>query len=154
MIVNTIGYEGAEIVDFISVLEHTGTEVLVDVRDVPSSRKRGFSKNALKSAVEQAGMSYVHLKVLGDPKPGREAARNGDFSRFREIFCEHISNDGARLAIRELVQRAKVEKICLMCFERDHKECHRNILVEEMKKICNFEVHHLGVPKGFHCKAA
>lgn len=154
MVVSTIGYEGAEIGDFISILEYTGIDVLIDVRDVPSSRKRGFSKNALRSAIEGAGMSYVHLKVLGDPKPGREAARNGEFTKFRKIFCEHISNEEARSAIRELVQQAKGKKICLMCFERDHKECHRSILIEEMRKICNLEVRHLGVPKGFHCKAA
>jgi uncharacterized protein (DUF488 family) len=154
MIVNTIGYEGAEIGDFVAVLGHSRVEILVDVRDVPSSRKKGFSKNLLRVAVEEAGIEYVHLKVLGDPKPGREAARNGEYEKFRQIFSNHISNDEAKAAIRDLSIQSKSKRICLMCFERDHKECHRSILIEEMKLLCNLEVRHLGVPKGFHCKAA
>lgn len=154
MIISTIGYEGAEIDDFVAVLEHSRVDILVDVRDVPSSRKKGFSKNLLRAAVEDVGIEYMHLKVLGDPKPGREAARNGEYEKFREIFSNHISNDVARAAIRDLALQSKSKRLCLMCFERDHKECHRSILIEEMRGICNLEVKHLGVPKGFHCKAA
>jgi uncharacterized protein (DUF488 family) len=154
MMIGTIGYEGSEISDFIAVLKHTGIDVLVDVRDFPASRKRGFSKNALKAALEEEGIEYLHLKVLGDPKPGREAARNGEMKRFREIFFNHISNEESRSAIDHLVELAERRNICLMCFERDHKCCHRSILIEEMRKLCNFEVRNLGVPKGFYCEAA
>jgi hypothetical protein len=41
---------------------------------VPLSRKPGFSKSALQANLEAHGIAYVHLKGLGDPKPGREAA--------------------------------------------------------------------------------
>ena len=50
----TIGYEGAVIDDFIATLELVEVEVLIDIRDIPVSRKRGFSKNALADALSSA----------------------------------------------------------------------------------------------------
>ena len=152
--VNTIGYEGSEVSDFIAVLKHTGVDLLVDVRDVPSSRKRGFSKNILKTELQAAGIEYLHLKVLGDPKEGREAARSGQLDKFRKIFLKHIENEEAKEAIASLNATTSERSICLMCYERDHKLCHRSILVERMRELCNFDVRNLGIPKGFFCKAA
>jgi len=151
---STIGYEGSELEDFVAVLKSAEVDLLVDVRDLPLSRKRGFSKNSLRVALEGAGIEYRHMKVLGDPKPGREAARSGELLRFRQIFSDHIANDDARAAMLELVDKAKSKNVCLMCFERDHKYCHRNILIERMGKLCNLDVRHLGVPRGFRCEAA
>jgi uncharacterized protein (DUF488 family) len=154
MIVSTIGYEGSDVADFVGVLKFKKIDLLVDVRDVPSSRKRGFSKNILREQVEAAGIEYLHLKVLGDPKEGREAARSGNIGKFRKIFCNHIDNPIAQAALHELIKIGSHKNICLMCFERDHKCCHRTILVEYMLESCNFEVQHIGVPKGFVCQAA
>jgi uncharacterized protein (DUF488 family) len=154
MIVSTIGYEGSDLDDFIAVLRHAAIDILIDVRDIPLSRKKGFSKNSLKTALEQAGIAYQHLKVLGDPKPGRDAARAGNIARFRQIFSAHIANAEAQIAMENIIDQAQSKKVCLMCFERSHYCCHRNILVEYMKKMCNLEVRHLGVPKGFQCEAA
>jgi hypothetical protein len=69
-----IGYEGSVLEDFVATLRSAGVETLIDVRDVPLSRKPGFSKSALQANLEAHGIAYVHLKGLGDPKPGREAA--------------------------------------------------------------------------------
>lgn len=154
MLVSTIGYEGSELQDFVAVLKSAKVDTLIDVRDLPLSRKRGFSKNSLRMALEEAGIQYLHLKSLGDPKEGREAARSGNYGLFRRIFLSHISNSEAVSDIEELVARAEDRHICLMCFERDYRCCHRNILIEKMSELCNLEVRHLGVPKGFYCRAA
>lgn len=70
----TVGYEGVDLDEFIATLKTFGIKQIIDVRDLPLSRKRGFSKNALASALAEAGVKYLHVKSLGDPKPGREAA--------------------------------------------------------------------------------
>ena len=62
----------------IAALREAGVAHLVDVRAVPSSRKPGFSRRQLEAAVLEAGMQYTHLRALGTPKPGRDAARRGD----------------------------------------------------------------------------
>ena len=40
----TIGYEGSRVEDFLRVLKQAGIETLIDVRDLPLSRKRGFQR--------------------------------------------------------------------------------------------------------------
>ncbi len=92
----TIGYEGASIEEFVTTLKLAEIDVLIDVRDVPISRKRGFSKGALSSTVEAVGIKYLHLRDLGDPKPGREAARRGDVQTFERIFNAHLMRNGAQ----------------------------------------------------------
>ena len=73
--VYTLGYEGTDIDKVVATLQAVGVKVLADVRAVALSRKKGFSKNALRTRLEAEGIAYVHLVELGDPKPGREAAR-------------------------------------------------------------------------------
>ncbi|MCA0047521.1 DUF488 domain-containing protein [Mesorhizobium sp. B283B1A] len=150
----TIGYEGSEIDDFVSVLKAAKVELLVDVRDLPLSRKPGFSKNSLRSHLQNSSIDYRHTKILGDPREGRLAARSGDRPRFERIFRSHIANEAAGKIIRELALQAETKNICLMCFERDHKDCHRSIICEEILKIKKSSIKNIGVPKGFRLKAA
>ncbi|TAN54890.1 MAG: DUF488 domain-containing protein, partial [Rhodospirillales bacterium] len=82
----TIGYEGSSIEDFMATLLLANIRTLIDVRDLPISRRPGFAKKALAGALEKVGISYVHLKGLGDPKEGREAAKANDLEEFIRIF--------------------------------------------------------------------
>lgn len=129
----TIGYEGSNIDDFISTLEVAGVRVLIDVRAVTVSRKKGFSKNGLAARLEQHGIRYIHAKHLGDPKPGRDAARAGDFVTFRKVFGEHLATEVAQHAVREVAAIARTEMACLMCYERDPSTCHRQIVATQLK---------------------
>ncbi|MBS0231857.1 MAG: DUF488 domain-containing protein [Proteobacteria bacterium] len=82
----TIGYEGAVIEAFVLTLLDAGVDTLIDVRDLPLSRKKGYSNAILKETLGVNGIDYVHLRGLGDPKPGREAARAGNMRLFKSIF--------------------------------------------------------------------
>ena len=144
----TIGYEGAVIKDFIKILKSFEIKVLVDIREVPVSRKRGFSKNALAQALEQVKIGYVPLRDLGNPKPGREAARRGDMSAFKQIFREHIRTDKALKALEQARDIAYGDRACLLCFERDYSSCHRNIVAEEMLGHKINEINHVDVESG------
>ncbi|MAM11599.1 MAG: hypothetical protein CML23_14285 [Rhizobiaceae bacterium] len=129
----TIGYEGSNIDDFIATLKAAGVEVLADVRDVTVSRKKGFSKNGLRDRLAENGIEYFHAKGLGDPKPGREAARRGDYNEFRRVFGAHMRTDTARSAFGELTKVAEEKLTCLMCFEHDPSTCHRRIVANQLK---------------------
>jgi len=141
----TIGYEGAELPTFLATLASTGIQHLIDVRDVPISRKRGFSKSGLAVALADIGIGYTHLKALGDPKPGRDAMRRGDYSAFLTIYSSHIANDEAKLALGLAAKIARTQKIVLLCYERSPKQCHRTIVAEKLSALGTFEVRHLGV---------
>lgn len=144
----TIGYEGSIIEDFIATLKKAEVEVLVDVRDVPVSRKPGFSKRVLAAALENAGIGYIHLRDLGNPKPGRDAARDGDSETFKNIFRGHLEGPAAQSALKEAVEIASTARTCLLCFERDPARCHRAIVAEAVAKRTAFRVFPLGVRHG------
>ncbi|GLH77646.1 hypothetical protein SSBR45G_25540 [Bradyrhizobium sp. SSBR45G] len=124
----TIGYEGTDIDRFVATLKSVKVQLLADVRAVPISRKKGFSKNKLRDRVEQEGIRYIHLASLGDPKPGRDAARAGQIALFREIYGKHLAQSGPQQSLRELAKLADEQTTCLMCFERDPRGCHRLIV--------------------------
>lgn len=145
MRVCTIGYEGADIDDFLDTLELAGVTHLVDVRELPASRRPNFSKNSLRDNLEGSGIDYTHLKALGDPKEGREAMRRGDRETFEQIFADQLATSEAQAALTELIEIAEKETVVLLCYERDPKTCHRSIVAEQMKKQKPFKTQHLGV---------
>lgn len=124
----TIGYEGSEIEHFVTTLLTAGVQTLVDVRAVAVSRKRGFSKTALRDRLTASGIEYVHLISLGDPKPGRIAAREGRMAQFRRIYSAHLDTPGAMAALDDLMHIVDSKPTCLMCFELDPTGCHRRIV--------------------------
>lgn len=129
----TIGYEGTDIERFVNTLLAVGINAVADVRAVPLSRKKGFSKNTLRDRLADAGIQYLPMQVLGDPKPGREAAKAGNYAAFREIYSAHIDRPEVSAAVAELAAEALKMKVCLLCFERDPKTCHRMIVGERME---------------------
>ncbi len=130
----TIGYEGLDPERLTAALRSAGVAVLADVRAVANSRKRGFSKGALKAGLEEAGLGYAHLRTLGTPKAGREAARADDAALLRRIYCEEVLETASGIAaLDDLTAMAGRSPICLLCFERDPSRCHRRILAERLE---------------------
>ena len=129
----TIGYEGAELDRFLAALQDAGVATLADVRAVALSRKRGFSKSALRDALAGRDIGYEHFRALGTPKEGRQAARAGDGETMRRIYCrEVLDTPPAQDAFEELAALAQAKPICLLCFERDPANCHRRILAQRL----------------------
>ncbi|GBU18876.1 MULTISPECIES: DUF488 domain-containing protein [unclassified Methylobacterium] len=129
----TIGYEGLDQERLVAALQAAGVLVLADVRAVANSRKRGFSKGVLAAGLAEAGLGYTHLRTLGTPKAGREAARADDAALMRRIYCEEVLDtaDGG-LALDALAVTAAQAPTCLLCFERDPARCHRRVLAERL----------------------
>jgi hypothetical protein len=139
-VIYTIGYEGTDIDRFMATLKAVGIERVADVRAVALSRKKGFSKKSLSSRLEAEGIEYLHFIDLGDPKPGRNAARAGLYDEFRAIYSAHLDSDGAQSSLKELVAVAGEKPTCLLCFERDPETCHRSIVAREMSQSAEFGV--------------
>jgi uncharacterized protein (DUF488 family) len=144
----TIGYEGAALDDFVDTLIEAGVEHVVDIRALPQSRRPGFSKSPLSAALTEAGIGYHHVRQLGDPKEGRDAARNGDIAGFKKIFSTHMAQQATQQALAELADFVAELPSALLCFERNHKYCHRSLVAEHVSALISFPVRHLGVIKG------
>ncbi len=129
----TIGYEGADPERFAAALAGAGVAVLADVRAVALSRKRGFSKSALRANLLAGGIGYEHLVALGTPKAGREAARAGDAATLRRVYEGQLATPEAQAALERLEALARERPVCLMCFERDPALCHRTLIAERLE---------------------
>ncbi|HYJ29911.1 MAG TPA: DUF488 domain-containing protein [Allosphingosinicella sp.] len=128
----TIGYEGATQVELVAALSAAGVERVIDVRAVPLSRKPGFSKNALAAGLAEAGIGYVHLKALGTPPEGREAARKGRQDVLERVYAAQLETPEAALQAAQMVELAAERPSALLCFERDPAACHRTMLRESV----------------------
>ena len=124
----TIGYEGATQPELIAALQVAGVTRVIDVRAVPLSRKPGFSKNILAAGLKEAGIDYVHLKALGTPPAGREAARKGRHEEMERIYALQLETPEAAIQAAQLVDLAREAPSALLCFERDPGHCHRTPL--------------------------
>jgi uncharacterized protein (DUF488 family) len=143
----TIGYEGCTIDGVVGVLRDAGTQLLIDVRAVPQSRKPGFSKRQLAAALDQAGIAYMHLQALGTPKPGRDAVRAGHPERMEVIFRDHMTSGRAQAELAQATSLARERPACLLCFERDHTTCHRRLVAEMIVAETGQPIVHLAGPQ-------
>lgn len=139
-VVFTVGYEGTDIDRFVGTLQAVGIKRLADVRALALSRKKGFSKTKLSERLSEVGIEYKHYRKLGDPKPGREAARAGKYEEFRRIYNTHLMEEESKESLRELSEDVQEKATCLLCFERNPLECHRTIITKELVGLLGIEV--------------
>lgn len=128
----TIGYEQATQPAVIAALRDAGVGVLADIRNLPLSRRPGFSKSALEAAAEQTGIAYRHFKHLGTPPEGREAARRGDHAGLERSYSGQLELPEALAQMAELRALAAEKRVALLCYERSATKCHRSLLYEAL----------------------
>lgn len=129
----TIGYERASLPALIAELQRAKVDLLIDVRELPNSRRAGFSRRILAASLEEAGIAYRHFKALGTPKAGRDASRRGDKQTMRAIFEAKLESPESELALAEAADLARAHRACLLCLEHDWKGCHRAIVAERLE---------------------
>jgi uncharacterized protein (DUF488 family) len=125
----TIGYEAATMTDFLAALTSAGVERVIDVRALPLSRRPGFSKSPLRVALGEAGIGYVHLRALGTPAAGREAARKGRHEELKRIYAGQLELPEAIAEGAQMLDLATERPSALLCFEREPGGCHRSLLL-------------------------
>ncbi len=125
----SVGYEGLTVDGLVERLAAAGVSTLVDVRLNPVSRKPGFSRRRLSGALAAAGIAYVHEQELGNPVDNRESFRAGDGEAGRARL-RSIVTDGGGAAIERVVALASNGRIAVLCVEREHRRCHRDVITE------------------------
>lgn len=136
----TIGYEQATQAQVIGALKAAGVTLVIDVRAVAASRRAGFSKSILAASLKDEGLDYLHLKALGTPKAGREAARAGRTGEMHDIFEAHLAEPEAAVALADAADLAGQRPSALLCYEADPAQCHRRILTDRLAREGGFDV--------------
>jgi uncharacterized protein (DUF488 family) len=126
-----IGYEGLDLGHFVAGLAADGITVVADVRLTPLSRKPGFSKRALAAGLAEAGIAYVHLPSLGNPKWNRAGFGGSDEDRDRakDAYRDRLASVEARQALADLRVLTRGATVGVLCFEADEERCHRSVVL-------------------------
>ena len=131
MALATIGYEGLDTQAFFNILIGSGVQTIIDIRELPISRKRGFSKTALSTHAASFGLRYVHLPILGAPRDIRHEYRDdNDWDRFSTRYLAHLKLQGAE--IERLMKLVQAEECCLLGFAANHLRCHRRYVANAL----------------------
>ena len=138
----TIGYQGADLDSLVATLQRHRIDCVLDVRERPASRKRGFSKTPLSAALARRGIGYRHERGLGTPKPLRDSLRagNGDYAAYFAAFGRYL--DTQKPLLQALAQNLR-GRVALLCFERDVQHCHRLMVAQELARRTGITPRHL-----------
>jgi len=120
-----------------------GVTTLLDVRELPISRRKRFSKSALGEALRAAGITYQHELLRGSPRDVRHRLKaTGDMKAFLSDYEVHLAQQTGLLD--ELASTLN-GNVALMCYERDARHCHRRVVARELGCRFGIEPRHLGV---------
>ncbi|MCY7403986.1 MAG: DUF488 domain-containing protein [Cryobacterium sp.] len=131
-----IGYEGQDLETFVDGLVNWNVRTLVDVRLNAISRKRGFSKTALRAGLAVAGINYRHEAVLGNPKDNRQGFAefgSAEGREARERFLARLASDQSSAALDSIADLASTSRVAIMCFEQSERHCHRHEVLAELR---------------------
>jgi uncharacterized protein (DUF488 family) len=131
----TIGYEGLALDQLIAMLSAQRIKRVIDVRELPLSRRRGFSKTPLREGLAAAGIEYVHLRAAGNPFRAEKdrIPRDELLAKFR------VHLNGSREVVTAVADEVRGTRAALLCYEHDVATCHRSILAPRVARK-------LGVP--------
>jgi uncharacterized protein (DUF488 family) len=138
--VGSVGYERFRLnTDLVERLRESGVERVIDVRQLPISRRRGYAKSALGQAFADAGIEYVHIRALGNPKPTRDLYKSGRVQEGRAGYGEYLLGE-QRDALTGLVALLREKRSALMCVEHDPATCHRTVILEALNDELGLEL--------------
>jgi len=130
----TIGYEGRSLPDFLAALQGAEVTRLIDVRELPLSRRKGFSKTPLRAALEPLQIEYVHVRDAGNPFRHAAAGRAGSLMAFRAYL------EDAPGIVDQVLAAMTGARSALLCVEADPAACHRSILARAVAKRAKLKV--------------
>ena len=129
----TVGYEGENLDAFLAKLKAAKVDRVIDIRAMPLSRKKGFSKTPLGAALAAIGIDYVHIRAAGNPY-----RKEDDLLVKYEMHLASVPE-----AVEEVADAARGHRAALLCFESDPATCHRSILAPPVAKLLGAAIEHL-----------
>ncbi len=130
----TIGHSTRPVEQFIAMLRAQAVGTLVDVRTVPRSRHNPqFNADTLAAALAAAGIGYAQAAGLGGFRraQGGEANAGWRNAAFRG-YADYMQTPAFAAELAGLIERARHERIALMCAEAVPWRCHRSLIADAL----------------------
>ena len=124
----SIGYEKKSIPDLIRLLRQHRVAKLIDVRELPLSRRKGFSKTTLSVALNEAGIEYRHLRAAGNP----HRAEKQNIEKCLRLYSNYLKKNPSILV--SVTAEMSVTSVAFLCYEKEHDCCHRSVLIAELNR--------------------
>lgn len=123
----TIGHSNHSLPAFLELLRRHDIEVLIDTRSSPFSRySPHFNRDALKAAVQDAGMKYgFYGRELGG-RPENPAFYDAEG---RADYAQIAASELFQSGLARLVAGAAKRRTALLCSEENPSVCHRRLLI-------------------------
>ncbi len=122
----TIGHSVHEIGHFIELLTAHGIKVLCDVRSSPYSRfTPQFNRESLKEELLKHSIIYLYLGAELGPRSDDPACYKNGKVQYRRL----AGKESFRQGITRLRKGLEMNRIALMCAEKDPLICHRMLLI-------------------------
>ena len=133
MVLFTVGYEGENLDAFLAKLKAAKVDRVIDIRAMPLSRKKGFSKTPLGAALAEIGIDYIHVRAAGNP-----------YRKEEDLLVKYRMHlAGVPEAVEEVAEAARGRRAALLCFEADPATCHRSILAPPVAKLLGESIKNL-----------
>jgi len=126
-LVASIGYQERSVGELIDALHEFDIEKVIDIRELPLSRRKGFSKTTLGKHLAQAGITYRHLREAGNPYRKLKAS----IERCLDLYGKHLTTNPG--VVDTLASELRGQRVAILCYERQHEDCHRSVLIEALE---------------------
>jgi uncharacterized protein (DUF488 family) len=132
----TLGYQSLAPELYVKALVDAGVKLVIDVRENPWSQRSGYVGAILKRTLASVDIDYEHWRALGNPAANRNTATTA--AQCLRRYRTYLRQDGRiiTLFVNKLTEEwNRDRKVCLTCFEHEHSNCHRSVIVDEIRAI-------------------
>lgn len=133
-VIYTIGHSTRPLDEFLALLRVHGVEHVVDVRRYPGSRRYPqFGREALATALANAGVGYEHAPDLGGRRVARADSVNTAWrsASFRG-YADYMGTQPFQTALARLLDVARARPTAVLCAEAVPWRCHRQLIADAL----------------------
>ena len=147
-VIYTIGHSTQPLEEFLGLLQPQGVVRVVDVRTVSrSAHNPQYNGEALPDPLQEAAIAYEHCRELGGWRKVQPDSVN---TAWRELafrgYADYMQTPEFWTALGELLERARGERLAILCEEESPWSCHRRLIGDALV-VRGAEVRHI-LPDG------
>ncbi len=130
----TVGHSNRSLEEFVGLLRAHAATLVVDVRKMPGSRRNPqFGRDVLSQALRQAGIGYMHMPELGGLRHRRPDSPNTGWENASfQGYSDYMLTPEFQKGLQALLERAREERVVLMCAEAVPWRCHRSLIADAL----------------------